>query len=137
MSGSVDVKVRVSQSGPTASVGIARNHEVTMDRPESKGGQNKGAMGGETLLMGLGGCFMSNLLAAAQARNTALFDVTLDICGTIEANPSRFTAVKMRVSTGHSDVALVEKLIRIAEKGCIVANTLKPALEVSIILDTS
>ena len=35
-----------------------------MDRPGPKGGQDKGPMGGEALLMGLGGCFMSNLLAA-------------------------------------------------------------------------
>ena len=40
-----------------------------MDRPEAKGGQNKGPMGGEAMLMGLGGCFMSNPLAAAVARN--------------------------------------------------------------------
>jgi putative redox protein len=63
------VAVMVEQIGNTASRGNARGFELVMDRPEAKGGTNEGMMGGETLLTGLGGCLMSNLLAAAKARN--------------------------------------------------------------------
>ena len=66
MSNTIDVNV--VQIGLSASEGTSRGHTVVMDRPEAKGGENRGAMGGEHLLMALGGCFMSNLLAAVQAR---------------------------------------------------------------------
>ena len=61
------VTVMVEQISGTASRGNARGFSVVMDRPEAKGGTNEGMMGGEVLLNGLGGCFMSNLLAAAKA----------------------------------------------------------------------
>src|SRR5665647_99114 len=64
--------VKVEQISSTASQGNARGHLVVMDRPEAKGGTNEGMMGGEAVLNGLGGCFMSNLLAAAKARNIEL-----------------------------------------------------------------
>ena len=65
------IHVTVDQLDHSSSKGQARDHTLTMDRPEPKGGQDKGPMGGEALLMGLGGCFMSNLLAAAKARAAA------------------------------------------------------------------
>ena len=77
MSDTVQVHVNVDQIGPTASEGKAREHAIVMDRPESKGGENRGAMGGENLLMALGGCFMSNLLAVAKSRESDVTDVKL------------------------------------------------------------
>ena len=82
MSDAVQVHVSVNQMGPTASEGRAREHKVVMDRPEAKGGENRGAMGGENLLMALGGCFMSNLLAADKSRESIMTDVKLSISGT-------------------------------------------------------
>jgi putative redox protein len=38
----------------------------------------------------------------------------------------------MKVSADHTDEAQMEKLITIAERGCIVANTLKESLKLSI-----
>ena len=66
------IQASVTQLDHSASLGEVRGHQITIDRPEAKGGQDKGAMGGEALLMGLGGCFMSNLLAAARARDIAI-----------------------------------------------------------------
>jgi putative redox protein len=103
-----------------------------MDRPEAKGGENRGAMGGEHLLMALGGCFMSNLLAAIQSREADVSNVNMDIFGTLESAPPHFSAVEMKISADHNDKEQMEKLITIAERGCIVANTLKDAVELSI-----
>ena len=50
---SMQIEVAVNQIGPTSSQGAAREHTVTMDRPRAKGGENRGAMGGEHLLMAL------------------------------------------------------------------------------------
>jgi putative redox protein len=137
MSDVVKVNVNVHQIGPTASEGKAREHTVVMDRPEAKGGKNRGAMGGENLLMALGGCFMSNLLAAAQARESDLKDVRLHITGSLVSAPPSFTAVDMQISADYSDKAEMEKLVTIAERGCIVAYTLKNAVDLTIALSST
>jgi organic hydroperoxide reductase OsmC/OhrA len=40
----------------------------------------------------------------------------------------------MNVSAVHNDRELMQKLVTIAEKGCIVANTLKKSVDLSITL---
>jgi putative redox protein len=130
----MQIQVQVKQISPSASEGTAREHTTVMDRPEAKGGENRGAMGGEHLLMALGGCFMSNLLAAIESREAAVSSVNLAIGGTLEAAPPHFSAVEMQVSAAHEDRELMEKLLTIAERGCIVANTLKKSVALSIIL---
>ncbi len=132
MSEAVKVNVSVDQIGPTASEGKARDHTVVMDRPEAKGGENRGAMGGENLLMALGGCFMSNLLAAAKSRESDMSDVKLTITGTLDAAPPSFSAVEMTIAAEYSDKEAMQKLVTIAERGCIVANTLKNAVDLKI-----
>ncbi len=129
------IQVQVRQISPSASKGTAREHTAVMDRPTTKGGENRGAMGGEHLLMGLGGCFMSNLLAAARSRDAEVSDVTLAISGTLESAPPRFVAVHMSVAAHRADRALMEKLVAIAERGCIVANTLRESVDLSIRLE--
>jgi len=129
---SSQVQVNVRQIGPSASEGTAREHTTVMDRPEAKGGKNRGAMGGEHLLMALGGCFMSNLLAAVQSREAEVSNVNMDISGILETAPPHFSAIEMNISADHDDKAQMEKLITIAERGCIVANTLKEAVKLSI-----
>ena len=124
--------VMVEQISSTASKGSARGHELVMDRPEAKGATNKGMMGGEALLSGLGGCFMSNLLAAAKARNIELSHARADIEGDMADAPSRFTAIRMKVSAQCDQPEELNKLVTIAERGCIVVNTLRTAVELSI-----
>lgn len=126
------VQVQVKQISPSASEGSAREHTTIMDRPAAKGGENRGAMGGEHLLMALGGCFMSNLLAAIQSREATVSNVNLAIGGTLESAPPHFSAVEMAVSADYGDRELMEKLVTIAEKGCIVANTLKKSVNLSV-----
>jgi putative redox protein len=126
------VQVNVRQIGLSASEGAAREHKAVMDRPKAKGGENRGAMGGEHLLMALGGCFMSNLLAAVQSREADVSNVNLNISGTLESAPPHFSAIEMKVGADHNDKAQMEKLITVAERGCIVANTLKNSVKLSI-----
>lgn len=126
------ITVQVNQAGPSASEGLSRMHRIRMDRPESKGGENRGPMGGEVLLMSLGGCFMSNLLAAAAARNVAVTKVQLVISGMLENSPPRYSAVEVFASADYADRDVMEKLLTIAERSCIVANTLKQAVDLTI-----
>jgi len=124
--------VKVEQISGSASRGDARGHQLVMDRPEAKGGSNTGMMGGEAMLNGLGGCFMSNLLAAAKARDIKLTNARADIEGDMADAPSRFTAIRMTVSAKCDPAEELEKLVTIAERGCISANTLRVAVELSI-----
>ncbi len=128
------VQVTVNQITPSASEGAAREHTTIMDRPTAKGGENRGAMGGEHLLMALGGCFMSNLLAAIQGREAEVSNVRMTISGTLENSPPHFAAVELTICADHNDKEQMEKLITIAERGCIVANTLKKSVDLSITL---
>ena len=126
------VYATVTQLDHSASDAEARGHHLTVDRPEPKGGQDKGPMGGEALLMGLGGCFISNLLAAAIARDIDLHDARAEIEGDLADAPPRYTAVRMRVSANCQPATELAKLVLIAERGCIVANTLRNAVEFNV-----
>jgi len=127
------VSLTVSQIGASASEASVREHSLRMDRPEAKGGSNQGMMGGEALLAGLGGCFMSNLLAAAVAREIILSNVKADVTGQLsDEGPSRFVAISLSIAGECSDPDEFSKLVTIAEKGCIVANTLGSSVELSV-----
>ena len=126
------IHVQVSQVGPTTSQVVTRDHTILIDRPVAKGGHDQGAIGGELLLASLGGCFMSNLLAAIAAREADIADAQIAIAGTLEGAPARFSAIHMEVTARYQDVALMRKLVTISERSCIVANTLKEAVDLTI-----
>lgn len=126
-----EIAIIVDRKGNTASQAHIRGHTVVMDRPEDKGGENQGPMGGENLLAALGGCFMSNLVAAAAAREVELGDVELAITGTLDGNPPVYVHIDMTVK-GAAEAELLDKLVTIAERGCITANTLKQGLALNV-----
>lgn len=126
-----EITVTLTRTGTTASEAHIRDHRIVMDRPTEKGGENAGPMGGEALLAALGGCFMSNLVAAAQAREVELGDIDVSITGTLAGTPPVYERIEMAV-TGAASVEALPKLVTIAERGCIVANTLKAGLTVSV-----
>lgn len=125
------IKINVGQVDHSASLAQARDHSLTMDRPEAKGGQNKGPMGGEALLMGLGGCFMSNLLAAAVAREIKIEDAKTEITAEMADSPVRFTDIHMKVTATCDAPDQMQKLVTVAERGCLVANTLGKAVNLT------
>lgn len=131
------VPVQVTQVGPTTSRGEARGHVVLIDRPRDKGGEDRGAMGGEHILMGLGGCFSSNLLAAIRSRDAAIHNVKIAVSGSVSGSPARFTKIHMTVSAEYQDREQMEKLLAVSERSCIAANTLRDAVELSVSLEES
>ena len=89
-------------------------------------------MGGELILVGLGGCFTSNLLAAIRARQASVTEVSATVTATLAENPSRFAAIDLAVSADCSDTVLLQKLVTIAERGCIAANTLRGGVRLTV-----
>lgn len=126
-----EITVTLTRTGTTASEARIRNHSIVMDRPTEKGGENAGPMGGEALLAALGGCFMSNLVAAAQAREVELGEIEVSITGNIAGTPPVYDRIEMIV-TGSKIVEALPKLVTIAERGCIAANTLKAGLVLAV-----
>ena len=129
------LEVRIEQVGPSTAKGIARTHSVLIDRPVAKGGEDRGPLGGEYLLLALGGCFMSNLLAAIRAREAAVSDVRITVNGTIEESPDRFTRLTLTIAATHQDAELMKKLVTIAERSCIVTNTLRSGVSIALMIE--
>jgi len=131
------VNVEIEQVGPSTGQATARTHTVVVDRPTDKGGHDRGPLGGEYLLVSLGGCFLSTLLAAVRTRDADVSNVHVSVSGTIGGVPERFESMTMRVRANYSDADLMRKLIAIAERGCLVTNTLKDAVVLSVHLEQS
>ena len=113
------IAVELTQIGASTTEAHIRQHKVLVDRPEAKGGADQGPMGGELFLAAVGGCFMSNLLAAIKARGAAISRVRVDVVGTLAEAPTRYQAVELRVSAAGDNRDLLEKLVDIADRGCV------------------
>ncbi|MBU0751674.1 MAG: OsmC family protein [Gammaproteobacteria bacterium] len=130
----VPIKASIRQVSATASEASARGHKSLVDRPEAKGGSNQGPMGGELMLMGIGGCFMSNLLAAAQARSLAVADLVVEVTAMLEIDPPRFSEIALAVSGNYDDADTMREIVTVAENGCIAVNTVRGALKLTVTL---
>jgi len=127
-----EISAALVQVGPTTTEARIRQHTVVVDRPEAKGGADQGPMGGELFLAAVGGCFMSNLLAAIKARDAAVAHARVDVVGTLVDAPTRYQAVELRVAADCEDRDLLEKLVEIADRGCIMTNTLRGTVDLTV-----
>lgn len=128
------VKVSLKHLSGTASEATVRKHKIPVDRTESKGGTDTGAMGGEIFLAGLGGCFLGTLLEAVRARELSITDIAVEVAGEIAEKPTRFSDITMTVTGNYPDRKEMEKLVTIAERGCIVSNTIRNAVNIKAVL---
>lgn len=130
MGTSVSVNLR-SASG-TAIAGAVRSHSVIIDRPVEKGGGDRGPMGGEFMLLGLGGCFFSTFIAALHAEHpeVATDEIVVTVTGDLESAPARFARIRVLVGAPQALQDRLHKPFVKGERGCIVHNTLKGAVEV-------
>lgn len=126
------ITITLNQVNDATTEAHIRNHEIKIDRPEAKGGHDAGAMGGELFLASLGGCFNSNLLAASKARDVKIDDISIEVRGNLTDTPSRFESIEMVVTSAYEDRETLEKLVVMSERACIVANTLKGGVELTV-----
>jgi len=126
------MKIQVRQVSASTSEATLRTHHVLIDRPVEKGGTDRGPMGGDLFLASVGGCFMSNLLAAIRARGEQVSDAHLEVIGTIAESPARFSALDLYVTADSANPELLERLVEIADRGCLMMNTLRGKLDVRI-----
>ena len=127
-----EIKIAIRQTSACTSEADIRQHKLSIDRPVAKGGDDQGPMGGELFLAAIGGCFMSNLLAAIRGRQADVSDVQTEVTGALAESPARFTAVEINVTAKYSDREQFEKLVDIADRGCIMMNTLRGKLDIKV-----
>ncbi len=130
MAGKITVQL-LQLSASTTEAGM-RTHRTLIDRPAEKGGADAGPMGGELFLAAIGGCFMSNLLAAIRARDLGIAGVRTEVIGELADSPPRFASVELFISADTADRELLAKLVEIADRGCIMMNTLRGKLDVRL-----
>jgi putative redox protein len=126
------IEIQLHQKSRSSSEATIRQHRVLVDRPTAKGGEDTGPMGGELFLASVGGCFMSTLLAAIRTREAPVSNVSVKVTGTLADAPARFTGIELLAASEDADPGLFEKLVGIAERGCIMMNTLRDKLEITI-----
>jgi putative redox protein len=126
------MKIQLRQVSNSTSEATLRTHQVLIDRPAEKGGADMGPMGGELFLAGVGGCFMSNLLAAIRAREAEISGVRTEVIGTIAESPARFSAIELHVTADSPDRELLERVVEIADRACIMMNTLRGKLDLRV-----
>jgi putative redox protein len=130
-----EMKIQLRQISPSASEATIGRHKLLVDRPSAKGGGDQGPMGGELFLAAVGGCFMSNLLAAIKTREADVSDVRVEVVGSLADSPARFVGVELRVAAQRRDQAQLERLVEIADRGCIMMNTLRGTLDVRVVIE--
>ena len=130
-------KATIEHVTHTTSRATVRTHTFLVDRAVANGGFDLGPAGGEYMLVSLGGCFTSHLLAAIRAREAAVTNVRVAVTGTLDGTPERFTAFTMDVSAQCPDVELARKLITIAARACQVVTTLRQVTPIAITYEGS
>src|SRR5260370_41780367 len=119
------MKIELNQIWGTPSEAPLRTHRVLIERPAEKGGADVGPMGGELFLASVGGCFMSNVLAAIRAREANVSRVRTEVIGTIVDSPSRFAAIELYITEDCQSRDLLERLVRNGDRGLISMNTIR------------
>jgi len=108
-----------------------RDLDLYLDSPEERGGTNKGPSSREYFLMAVGGCFLKNLRAAIAARDADVHDIEVEAIGTQAEAPRRIAHVELVITAHYSDEAQMHHLVEIADRGCLIANTVRGAVEMS------
>jgi len=129
---SSEMKIHLRQISATTSEANMGEHQVLVDRPTAKGGSDRGPMGGQLFLAAIGGCFMSTLLAAVRARAAEISDIHTEVIGKVSDSPARFTSVELYVTADSARQDQLEQLVDIADRTCIMMNTLRGTLDISV-----
>ena len=77
---------------------------------------------------------MSNLLAAIRARASEVRNLHIEVNGAVADSPARFSAVDLVITAEAPDREELDHLIGVADRGCIMMNTLRDKLTLNIVV---
>jgi putative redox protein len=127
-----EMKVHIRRISASASEATMGKHQVLIDRPAAKGGSDTGPMGGQLFLAGIGGCFMSTLLAAAREGQAEISGIRMEATGIVSDSPARFVSLDLYVTADSGSEDQLERLVEIADQTCIMMNTLRGKLDIRV-----
>lgn len=129
---SVTVELR-NVEGTEAAMGWAGAHTLIVDRPEGRaGGMGLGFNGAQLLALALGGCFCNDLRYVAAETGAELGRISISVTVELEGSPLVTTAATMTVSCEMRDGSDPKELIARAETSCMVSNSLRRGIAVTI-----
>jgi organic hydroperoxide reductase OsmC/OhrA len=129
---SVTVELR-NVEGTEAAMGWAGGHTMVVDRPEGKaGGLGLGFNGAQLLALAIGGCFCNDLRYVAQEMNVGLNKIAVSVKVELEGDPLITTAATMEVSCEALDGSDLEPVIERAKNTCMVSNSLRRGIPVTV-----
>lgn len=128
----VTVELR-NVEGTQAALGWAGGHTIVVDRPEDKaGGMGLGFNGAQLLALSLGGCFCNDLRYAAEELGVRIAAVEVSVALELEGKPLLATAATLRVTCHMGDGSDPQALVERAKTICMVANSLRRGVPVTI-----
>ena len=120
-------------AGTGAAVGWAGCHTLVVDRPAGKaGGAGLGFNGAQLLALALGGCFCNDLRYAADAMGIPLGGIAVSVTLALDGAPLLATAATLEVACETLDGSDPTRVIERAEAGCMVGNSLRQGVPVTI-----
>ncbi len=120
--------------GTEAAAGWAGGHTLVVDRPEGRaGGQGLGFNGGQLLAMALGGCFANDLRYVAADMGVKLGKIALTVTLDMDGQPLLATKATMKVDCETLDGSDPAPIIEQSKMKCMVANSLRRGMSVSIV----
>lgn len=111
-------------------------HALIVDTPAERGGNGWGFKGGSLMFLAIGGCLTTVLLEAAASRGIPVEDLDIEVSARDAHQPFRYVdfeiAVRLKSSASDKDI---EKLVKIAERGCQVSNTIRDGAEFALTVE--
>ncbi len=129
---SMTVELR-NVEGTEAAMGWAGGHTIVVDRPEGKaGGLGLGFNGAQLLAMAIGGCFCNDLRYVADEMGVGLGNIAVSVTVELEGDPLITTAATMEVSCETLDGSDPQRIIEKAKTTCMVSNSLRQGIPVTV-----
>jgi organic hydroperoxide reductase OsmC/OhrA len=128
----VTVELR-NVEGTQAAMGWAGAHTLIVDRPNGKaGGMGLGFNGAQLLALAIGGCFCNDLRYVAQEMGVGLGKISASVTIELAGEPMLAIAATMIVSCALEDGSDPSAVIEKAKESCMVSNSLRNGIPVTI-----
>ncbi|MBD3296033.1 MAG: hypothetical protein GF392_01540 [Candidatus Omnitrophica bacterium] len=129
---SKEMDMNVKYSGGMKFSSLIRGHQVEVDLPETKGGENSAPTPPELCVFSLGTCIG---VYAVSYLKTAKLDpegVAIDLDWTYSEDKKRIARIKVDIEVPNADSGRRKKALIAAVRQCVIHNTLKEEPDISI-----